>query len=269
MPGSRDLPDTVQISRLLRGAKNFRAVAPLPARNGLRLKPGILYRSGELSALTDQDVVALESHGIKLVADLRSRAERQRFPARWPALAPARILEMPPELDRQAGIAALAQRLAHEPGAAGARRAMLAVYAALPALLAPVMTALFAAVVSGWGLPLLIHCHIGKDRTGVATALLLAALGIEPAAIIEDYQTTAAYLDIETESRAIGKVMSRIIGRSLDPATIQELLASDPVYLSTAFAAIEKTHGSADAYFARATSLTVSQRERLQSLLLA
>ena len=274
---SPGLPDNLDLtarhspkaSRLLSGAANFRAVLPVQTPSGLRLKPGTIYRSGELSALTDQDVATVESLGIKLVADLRSRAERQRFRARWPALAPARVLEMPPELDRQAGMAALAERLAHEPGAAGAHRAMLAVYAALPALLAPMMTALFAAIVSGWGSPLLIHCHIDKDRTGVATALLLAALGIGQEAIIADYAMTAACLDSEAEGRAIGKVMSRIIGRTLDPATIQELLAANPAYLEAAFSAIEETHGSTGAYFIQATSLTLSQRERLRGLLLA
>jgi protein-tyrosine phosphatase len=255
--------------RLLTGAANFRAIPSLPASSGMRLRPGMIYRSGELSALTDRDMAIVESLGIRLICDLRSSAERQRFRARWPPLAPARVLEMPAESDRDAGLTALAARLAHEPSPAGARRTMLAIYQALPALLAPMLSSMFEAIGSGWGAPLLIHCHIGKDRTGIATALLLTALGIEREAITADYLATADYLDLEAEARAIAKVMGRIIGRTLEAETTSELIAADPAYLHAAFAAITRAHGSTDAYLAEATALTPSRRARLRSLLLA
>jgi protein-tyrosine phosphatase len=257
------------LNRLLTGAANFRAIPSLPASGGMRIRPGLIYRSGELSALTDQDMAIVETLGIRLICDLRGRAERQRFRARWPALAPARVLEMPAEADRDAGLAALAARLAHEPGPAGARRTMLAVYQALPALLAPMMASMFEAIASGWGAPLLIHCHIGKDRTGIATALLLAALGVEREAIAADYAATADYLDLEAEARSISTMMSRLIGRALEPDAAQTLIAADPAYLQAAFAAITRTHGSVDDYLVKATALTPSRRARLRTLLLA
>jgi hypothetical protein len=44
--------------------------------------------------------------------------------------------------------------------------------------------------------PLVFHCAAGKDRTGVLTALLLDALGVERAAIIDDYALTANQMDL-------------------------------------------------------------------------
>jgi hypothetical protein len=38
--------------------------------------------------------------------------------------------------------------------------------------------------------PALIHCAAGKDRTGVAVAVLLTAVGVVPEAILSDYQLT-------------------------------------------------------------------------------
>ena len=38
--------------------------------------------------------------------------------------------------------------------------------------------------------PLLLHCRYGKDRTGIITALLLLAIGIEHSVIIEEYMQT-------------------------------------------------------------------------------
>ena len=42
--------------------------------------------------------------------------------------------------------------------------------------------------------PLLFHCSAGKDRTGIAAALLLGALGVDRKVIIEDYMLSAEYL---------------------------------------------------------------------------
>jgi protein-tyrosine phosphatase len=38
----------------------------------------------------------------------------------------------------------------------------------------------------------LVHCHAGKDRTGMVTALLLGAVGVPDAVIAEDYALTSA-----------------------------------------------------------------------------
>ncbi len=39
----------------------------------------------------------------------------------------------------------------------------------------------------------MFHCHDGKDRTGLVAALLLDALGVERATILDDYGFTARY----------------------------------------------------------------------------
>ncbi|MDD2877911.1 MAG: tyrosine-protein phosphatase [Acidiphilium sp.] len=251
----------------LAGAANFRAVACLPAAEGRYLRPRVLYRSGALSGLTEVDIATIEGLGIRLVCDLRSAAERRRFPTLWPALAPARTVVMPVETDREAGMQPLIDRLAHEPGAEGARRAMLDLYAALPRLLAPVLQATFDAVASGWGVPLLLHCHVGKDRTGVATGLLLAALGVDHAAIVADYLETARRIDIAAETRHLARGLGGLLGRTIDPGTLDQLGRTDPAYLAAAFAAIDRDWGGSAGYFT-AIGLTESRRERLRSLLL-
>jgi protein-tyrosine phosphatase len=39
-----------------------------------------------------------------------------------------------------------------------------------------------------------IHCHAGKDRTGLITALALSIAGVEPSVIAEDYAATDVFL---------------------------------------------------------------------------
>lgn len=252
----------------LAGASNFRAVACLPTGDGRRLRPDMLYRSGALSALTDPDLAIVERLGIKLVCDLRSAAERRRFPTRWPPLAPARTIAMPVETDREAGMQPLLDRLAHNPGADGARQAMLDLYTGLPRLLAPVLRTTFEALISGWGNPLLIHCHVGKDRTGIGVALLLSALGIERDAIAADYRETANRIDIAAETRHLARALATLLGRAIDPGTLDQLGRTDPAYLETAFAAIDQQWGGIEGYLA-AIGLTAAARDRMRSLLLA
>ena len=43
--------------------------------------------------------------------------------------------------------------------------------------------------------PLLFHCSAGKDRTGMGAALILYALGVDEATIMQDYLASNIYLD--------------------------------------------------------------------------
>ena len=49
------------------------------------------------------------------------------------------------------------------------------------------------------GLPALIHCNHGKDRTGVAVAITLRALGVPPETVMEDYLLSNKFLESETD----------------------------------------------------------------------
>jgi hypothetical protein len=54
--------------------------------------------------------------------------------------------------------------------------------------------------------PAMIHCAAGKDRTGVAVAILLIAAGVEPHAVVADYQRTAANMqDVLDRIRSAGR----------------------------------------------------------------
>ena len=45
----------------------------------------------------------------------------------------------------------------------------------------------FRALARPGGLPGLVHCTAGKDRTGILVALILDLLGVDDALIVEDY----------------------------------------------------------------------------------
>lgn len=57
------------------------------------------------------------------------------------------------------------------------------------------------AILAPGGLPLLVHCTQGKDRTGIMVALVLLACGVPAAAVQHDYHLTDEKLRSETGAR--------------------------------------------------------------------
>ena len=229
------------------------------------MRPDSLFRSGECSALTDADLYKLDGLGIQLICDLRSTDERRRFPTRWHRPVPT--LTLPSASDHGAGMASLLERLQTQPGPDGARQTMLDLYAALPGLLLPILRDQITLMLSGQGLPTLLHCHVGKDRTGVAIAIILQAVGISQAQILDDFQQSNQHLDIELIYAALGRAVARALGAPLDPATLEALGQADPDYLRAAFTAIEKNYDGFEGYW-RDLGFSIAQRAALADLML-
>ena len=74
--------------------------------------------------------------------------------------------------------------------------AMIDLYRALPEWMAARIRGLFDCIANG-SVPLVVHCAAGKDRTGVAIAVLLRAIDVSPQATIEDYLLTNDTGDFE------------------------------------------------------------------------
>jgi protein-tyrosine phosphatase len=120
----------------------------------------------------------------------------------------------------------------------------------------------------GGALPLLVHCHAGKDRTGFLTAMLLTAIGISKTDVIHDYETTQIYFPVEQETRAITAWAKRSFGHDIDQAAARPLVDARRDYIEAAFEEIEKTWGGAQAYLHDAVGLTPAMQTQLTDLLL-
>ena len=180
----------------LDGLYNFRDTGGLPLQDGGYSRPGVLYRSDALRNLTDEGVAQLATTEIGVVADLRTPAERAAAPDRLPSTRT--IDTVRPAITQ----GALAEQLGAlvDPARAPSPDAVRAGLEALPALgdlyggMLRGSAAAFAEVArvvaaSHDGAPtaVVVHCTAGKDRTGVAVALLLDAVGVERTAIVDDY----------------------------------------------------------------------------------
>jgi protein-tyrosine phosphatase len=253
---------------LLGGAKNFRAIAPFRAADGRRLKPQTLYRSGELSRLDEADIAALAALRIRLVCDLRSQSEQTQYVSRWPEGSAHRQLELPGLDGTDASPMKIFGLILRDPTPRGARLAMDTLYRRKPRAYAPQLAHLFTSILQGDALPLLIHCHAGKDRTGFFAAMLLAAAGILREDILADYAATAQFFVAEAEARRMAAWAERAFGFALDIDTALPLAEARPDYLQAAFAAIDDEFGGIETYLTQAVGLSAPALHAFRDLIL-
>lgn len=106
------------------------------------------------------------------------------------------------------------------------------------------------------------HCSAGKDRTGMATAFLLLALGVPVETVVEDFTLTNEYLKAETE-RKIQRI--RELGGSRQTAESAAVLSQvRREDIETAFTAIEEAFGSLERYLREKLGLTKERKNRLE-----
>ena len=183
-------------SIVLEGAPNFRDLGGYAAANGRVVRSHRVFRSGHLARLTDDDVALLDAAGVRTVVDFRSRLGVETFGAdRLPA--GTRYVAIP----IGAGDAEPAMREAMEagrfsrlPDLATANRMLIREHA-------PDFGRLMLLLGDPANLPLVFHCIGGKDRTGIAAALLLSILGVPWATVRDDYLASNRHFGESIEAR--------------------------------------------------------------------
>jgi len=163
---------------------NLRDVGGLPTDDGGRTRPGVLWRS---DAPLAGDATTHGPGGLAWppgsVVDLRNPEELDGQPHplvdRGASLTPLPVIRAlaPAVLMRGA------------PPAKRDERSLDELYRALLRIGEAWMPTLVDVAAHGPG-PLLVHCAAGKDRTGVAVALLLRAAGVSRAAVAADFAAT-------------------------------------------------------------------------------
>ena len=268
-------------ARDLQGAWNFRDVAD---STGV-LRPGRLFRSGELSDLGDGGRDELSRLGITDVADLRSRREVERHgPGLVPDGVQIHLLPIPdlgPDELNSDGDAPhehafkrlLQDKADDEPVSDASRRYMTEEYNRFPTYngARPALHRVVGLLADGRSV--LTHCFAGKDRTGFVVALVLEAAGVERDAIMADFLGS---------NQAVPQLRERILEAVRERSDVEvtpELMAftearlSDEVlgvreqYLDTARRTIDESFGSLDGYL-RSADITGDDVDRLRKALL-
>ncbi len=246
------------------GIHNFRDYGGYPISGGERVKRGLLYRSGQHMDASDEDLAQLDQLDIRTIIDLRGESERSSFPCRRPPEFDAHVIffegettNMPPH--EAAGAIELTPQIAFD--------RMTAVYTRMP--VNPAMITMFSryfrALDEREGASL-VHCFAGKDRTGVAAALLLHVLGVHHDDIVAEYLLTNESPGRHILIRQSVPRIERLYG-PMDPETVSHLMDVRPEYLATYWSEIERDSGSVDGYLRDRLGVSDEMRERLRAAL--
>lgn len=238
------------------GTHNFRDVGGLPLASGGQTRTGVLYRSDALSGLTTRGLQQLAASDIDVVIDFRTAMEQQMAPDRLPATRPVRVIELGVLEGAMAGVAQNVLRSASQesdPEAASlAIEAALAQIPSLPDLYVSMLQhgasafADTAREVAVSERAVLVHCTAGKDRTGVAVALILEAVGVDRSAVIDDYASSERNLAGPWTERMFG--MLQAMGLPRTPALDDLIAATPPTAIASALEWVEAHHDNAAGY---------------------
>ncbi|QGG58329.1 tyrosine-protein phosphatase [Paenibacillus sp. B01] len=240
---------------------NLRELGGLPAEGGRRVKPGYLYRSGELTDLSEGEFRLLESLGLAFVCDLRTADKGAEVPT--PRIGEAPYLQLPVfggnfssgEIPKLLGQLAAGGQLDNP----------------LPGIYRQFVTdehtrgayaRLMRALLEAEGRPVLWHCTVGKDRTGFAAAVVLLALGASEETISADYMATEGTRPEATERilAQVGAVLpdERVLG------FVRSVLGVSPEYIHSALDEMRRVYGSTDGYLEQALGVSAEERRLLR-----
>jgi protein-tyrosine phosphatase len=224
------------------GGHNFRDIGGYPASGGRSTAWELVYRSGTMAELSVADQALLERLGLRVICDFRSSRERDRQPSRLPESADFEIWAHDYDTSAADLVATLTSP---DATAASAHALMIELYRHIAYEQAIGYRALFERLASG-ELPILFHCAAGKDRTGVAAALLLDMLGVPRELVIEDYVLTDHCFERGCELVRTDPWVQKL--GEVDQAIWAPVMRADPAYLATLFETIEGRHGSAEGF---------------------
>lgn len=174
---SRAIPSSEPHDRHLRlpGTRNLRDIGGYPAGAGRRTRWRTLFRADALDQLPVESQTTLIGLGVRQAIDLRFPSEREGWPSVFRDSPAVRYLSLPLYDDGPVppgGVAAGYREVLDSRGAQFA--------------------AVGRALLEPGGLPAVIGCAAGIDRTGLTIAMLLSVVGVPPDVVAADYALSAA-----------------------------------------------------------------------------
>ena len=239
---------------MLDGAVNCRDLGGYRTCDGRRLRFGRVYRSDQFADLSDADVQQIAALGLRTVCDLRAPSEREQKPNRvWPQSPQPQVLGFMP----YRGDELIADTREGRITAQQIEERVREIYRRFVIDHTATYSQLLHLIADAESLPLLFHCTSGRDRTGFATAILVMALGVPQATIVQDYRLSDHYRrDLAFQ---VGKI---------DPLLMATLTQSHPDYLAAAFEVMRERWGSEQAYLRDGLGFGIDRQRHLQALLL-
>jgi protein-tyrosine phosphatase len=244
----------------MQGTPNFRDFGGYATVDGRRVKWGYLFRSGQISNLSDQDLELLGSLQLDLVCDFRREEEQASEPSRLPGANPPRIASLPI-------IPGSNSRFFEQTdGMVGDAHAMFEFMLEINRDFAESQTdtysRMFREILDVDNARFLVHCAAGKDRTGFAAAIILLALGVSRDVVMRDYMLTGQFFHPHAE---VERLREKYRMQGMDTQAILPMLEVHEDYLARALQSIEQNYPSVDIYLKEALGVGPAEVAELRA----
>jgi len=237
----------------LEGGSNFRDLGGYPTQDQKHVKWGHIYRSADVSKLTDSDLKTLTDLHLATVCDLRGPDELKTSPDKLPL--GIQYINLPAGSENT--------KVNMNYGKMNGDSMIRSFYTGtdhLKAKYKPMFDILLA-------LPndksLMFHCTAGKDRTGLGAALVLSALSVKRNYIVADYAATNIFWKDARE-----KMIAGMVQRGMDASSLKPMLAANPAYIESFFKTIDAKYGSIENFLNMEMELDAAKIAKLKDLYL-
>lgn len=243
--------------------ENLRDLAGIPAADGKVIVPGKLLRAGSLHKASDLELETLKQMGVDTVVDFRTNWEIATSQDRLPE--GAQLYHLPVLHEAEIKDEAGSQAKLLEEALKNSEKMMEGIYAGMLTDESGIEAyKQFFELLLKEENTILWHCSQGKDRTGMAAALLLEALGVDEKLIKEEYMQTNLYMTKkDMEAKVINSMLFKD-HRQIADEDVNNFLFVKEEFFDTARKAVFDQYGSWDGYLEKALGIDSEKKEALR-----
>jgi protein-tyrosine phosphatase len=241
----------------LQGAINVRDIGGYKTKDNKQVKWGKIYRSAEINNLTASDIAKLESLSINYILDFRGIQEAAAAPDKIPDGC-ERISLSAGSNNIENGTSTILKMLKETNNTDSLMMYFYTVIDSFPQRYKPMFNTLLNQKEDK---AILYHCTAGKDRTGIATALILYALGVDEETIMQDYEASNVYRAAYNEK--MSGMLVKMYGINQEAANA--LMGVNRKYLQATFNTITARYGTINNYLAKEMGLKNKQINKLKA----
>ena len=236
--------------------KNARDVGGYPTEDSGVIKKGILIRADNLSHLTPVGRAALIDYGIRIIIDVRSPGELNIDPSPF---SPPNPESNAPTYHNLSLVVYSDPSMEIVNAAKSADEYYCLTLDHFKANVATIICAFAEAPDGG----VVIHCHAGKDRTGIIVALLLTVASVSEVIITVDYAESARH-----QQPLYNQMMSKAGDNPELLAKFLPELEAPPERMAVMFTYLKQTYGGVIKYLRECgidTATLAKVRKRFQT----
>jgi len=241
----------------MQGVLNFRDLGGYQTKDKRQIRWGKIYHSSALSMTTAYDRSVFKNIGIETVMDFRTEREREFAPNHFYA---SQSHNLPLRGNRHDVY--FDEILSHRISADEILAYDRDLFAFLWENNNDYFIQMFDVLLDEKNYPIVLSCFFGKDRSAIASALILIALDVEKEIIIEDFLYYNQILDLNKIVKN-----ANVFNFEIQEA-ITALYSEHRETIEHTFDIIKSNYGSMDNYLEKALGLTAKKREKLKNILL-